>query len=179
MTASRRGVLLGLGAALWSSGAALGHTPYRQWVIYRQKHLLIGAHRGDEGTYAHAKIIVAALEKELPDARARIARGPRPQRIASLMATGQLLISVLAEEDADLMSMARPPFEGYRPTPLRQLATLDGTYHLFASPDLPPDHAYLVVGALHRASIAKPPAASTLPVHPGAASFWEDPDAAH
>ncbi|MEL7174652.1 MAG: hypothetical protein AAFN05_17015, partial [Pseudomonadota bacterium] len=74
-----------LAAALWAvAGNAAAHTPYGQWVVYRQKHLLIGAHRGDARTYEQAKAVVAALEVELPAAAARVARGPHPQRIASL-----------------------------------------------------------------------------------------------
>jgi len=44
----RRALRLSVGAA-----AALllsGHTPYRQWVVYRKKHLLIGCHKADPET---------------------------------------------------------------------------------------------------------------------------------
>jgi len=50
MTPNRRDVLIGLALAAASCAAAGAHTPYGQWVVYRQKHLLIGAHRGDART---------------------------------------------------------------------------------------------------------------------------------
>lgn len=172
MEPSRRQVLIGLTLVAGSCAAASAHTPYGQWVVYRQKHLLIGAHRGDDRTYELAQALVAALDKELPEARARIARGPRPQRIASLMGTGQMLTAVLSEAEAELMAEARPPFDGYRPTPLLVLATLEDGYLLVASPDLPQDHAWLVAQALGHAQVAHAPEGVGLPVHPGAAAFW-------
>ncbi|MEI4234844.1 hypothetical protein [Roseovarius sp. D22-M7] len=164
---------MGLALSAASCAAARAHTPYGQWVAYRQKHLLIGAHRGDGRTYELAQAVVAALETELPEARARIARGPRPQRIASLMGTGQLFVSVLSAGEAETMVDALPPFENYTPTPLRILATLDGNYHVFATPDLPEDHAWLVTRALDHAQLGHRPALVSIPLHPGASAFWD------
>lgn len=172
MEPSRRNFLIGLALAATSVSAAGAHTPYGQWVVYRQKHLLIGAHRGDARTYELAQAVVAALDEELPEARARIARGPRPQRIASLIGTGQMLTAVLSGSEAELMAEARPPFDGYRPTPLRALAALGGGYLLVASPDLPDDHAWLVTQALGHAQLGDAPDGVGIPIHPGAAAFW-------
>lgn len=172
MEPTRRHVLTGLALAATWVAAASAHTPYGQWVVYRQKHLVIGAHRGDDRTYELAQAVVAALDEELPEARARIARGPRPQRIASLLGTGQIFIAVLSEAEAELMAEARPPFDGYRPTPLRVLADLGGGYLLFASPDLPEDHAWLVAQALGHSLLGDAPKGTGLPIHPGAAAFW-------
>ena len=172
MRPSRRQVLIGLALAAASAAAAGAHTPYGQWVVYRQKHLLIGAHRGDGRTYELAQAVVAALDEELPEARARVARGPRPQRIASLIGTGQMLTAVLSEAEAELMAEARPPFDGYRPTPLRALAALGGGYLLVASPDLSEDHAWLVTQALGHAQLGHAPEGVSLPIHPGATAFW-------
>lgn len=172
MKPSRRRVLIGIALAATSAVAAGAHTPYGQWGIYRQKHLLIGAHRGDDRTYQLAQAVIAALDKELPEARARIARGPRPQRIASLIGTGQMLAAVLSEAEAEAMAEARPPFDGYRPTPLRVLADHGGGYLLVASPNLPEDHAWLVAQALDHAQIGHAPESVALPIHPGAAAFW-------
>ncbi|MEM8751696.1 MAG: hypothetical protein AAGF90_01835, partial [Pseudomonadota bacterium] len=161
-----------LAGAAFAAAPVVAHTPYGQWVVYRRKHLLIGAHRGDAATYARAKDVVAGLDRELPEARARVARGPRPQRIASLMTTGQLSLAVLADEEAGRMARAEPPFESYRPTPLRALAALGGGYFLFASPDFPARHARMVTEALDHGGLAAPPEATALEVHEGAASYW-------
>ena len=173
--ATRRRVLAALAAAAACPAAA--HTPYRQWVVYRQKHLLIGAHRGDARTYELAQRVVAVLAEELPAAKARIARGPRPQRIASLIGTGQLLLAVLSRPEAARMARALPPFEGYRPAALRPLAALADGYALYGSEDLPLDHAWLVTQALDHAKLGAAPGAEalageSLPLHPGAEAFW-------
>lgn len=158
-----------------SAAPVLAHTPYGQWVVYRQKHLLIGAHRGDTRTYDLARALVAGLERELPEARARVARGPRPQRIASLIATGQLFLAVLSAEEADRMAKGTAPFDGYRPTPVHALADLGGGYLLYAAPDFPEDHARLVAEAVDHAGLgSRPLADQPSPIHSGAASYWKD-----
>jgi hypothetical protein len=170
--AQNRRAALALILAAAGAAAAAAHTPYGQWVVYRQKHLLVGAHRGDARTYELAQAVVAALNEELPEARARVARGPRPQRIASLIGTGQLMTAVLSETEAEAMAEARPPFEGYVPVPLRQIAALGSGYVLYASPDLPGDHAWLIAEALAHAGLGEAPEDHRLAPHPGAATFW-------
>lgn len=173
---NRRRLLLTASAALLAGAAVVpAHTPYSQWVVYRQKHLLVGAHRGDGRTYELAQVVVEALAAELPDARARVARGPRPQRIASLMSTGQLRLAVLDAGEAARMAASAPPFENYRPTPLMVLAGLIDGYNVYATPEMPEDHAWLVTEALAAAGIATPPPPApipTIPTHPGARLYW-------
>ena len=165
---NRRAFLALAGAAC--AAPALAHTPYGQWVVYRQKHLLVGSHRKDMRTYHLAKRVVSGLEAELPEAQARVARGPRPQRIASLIGTGQLFVTVLSAEEAGRMARAEAPFEGYPPTPVGALAALDEDYLLFAAPEFPQDHARLVTQAVDHAGLGRAPASSR--VHPGAAAYW-------
>ncbi|SIT18517.1 hypothetical protein SAMN05421759_1311 [Roseivivax lentus] len=149
---------------------AYAHTPYGQWVVYRQKHLLIGSHRGDFRTYELAKDVVAALSKELPEAQARVARGPRPQRIASLMGTGQLFLAVLSADEAARMERAEAPFEGNRPIPVHALAALDSAYLLFAAPEFPEEHGRLVTEAVDHAGLGTRPTWQNL--HAGAVAYW-------
>lgn len=165
---NRRGFLAMAGAALAASAGA--HTPYGQWVVYRQKHLLIGSHRKDMHTYDLAKRVVSGLAAELPEAQARVARGPRPQRIASLIGTGQLFVTVLSAEEAERMARADAPFEGYPPTPVQALAALDADYLLFAAPAFPQDHARLVTQAVDHAGLGRAP--NKADMHPGAAVYW-------
>jgi hypothetical protein len=176
MTPNRRRFLLGAPAAAATAavyaGGAWAHTPYRQWVVYRQRHLLVGAHRGDGRTYDLAQAVVAALGRELPDARARVARGPRPQRIASLMSTGQLRVAVLKQDEAALMASGLPPFEGYLPTPLQVMADLIDGYRVYGIPEMPDDHAWLVTEALDAAGLGSPPQPGPIPLHPGSRLYW-------
>ena len=158
-------------AAAAFAAPATAHTPYGQWVVYRQKHLLIGSHRGDLHTYDLALSIVDGLSQELPEAQARVARGPRPERIASLLGTGQLFLAVLSADEADRMAMAKAPFEGYRPTPVQALAQLDADYLLFAVPEFPDEHAKMVTQAVDHAGLGHLPESYGL--HAGAAAYWQ------
>ncbi len=172
MTTTRRSFL-----ALALAGVtapAIAHTPYNQWVVYRQKHLLVGAHRGDLKTYELAQAVVAGLKDVLPEAQARVARGPRPERIASLIGTGQLFLAVMSMEEADRMAKAEAPFEGYRPTPVTALADLGEGYVLYAAPEFPDDHAHLVTAAVVEAELGANPLPLGLRLHTGAAAFWSD-----
>lgn len=165
----RRRAILG-GLAALAAGAAAAHTPYGQWVAYRRKHLLIGCHRADPETYALAQEVVATLAEALPDARARVARAPRPQRLASLLGTDQLELAVLAPGDAEAMALGADPFGPYGALPLTLLSGLRGGYALIAHAAFPVAHARLVAGALHHAPVAGPAPSMGLARHEGAAA---------
>lgn len=155
----RRALALAGGAALAGSAPSLlassaaAHTPYQQWVVYRKKHLLIGCHRADPATYAHAQRIVAALDKELPAARARIARARRPDRLASLLGTDQLEVAVLDAETAEQMRLGAGAFAPYGPIPLVAQRRLkgDGGHSLYAHADFPARHSTALRIALDHA----------------------------
>ena len=139
-----------LGSALGLLAVApcsLAHTPYRQWQVYRQKHLLIGCHRQDPAGYALAKRVVAVLEQQLPNARARVARGPTAGRLASLLGTEQMEVVLLDSEEVAAMSAGHGAFAPYGDIPLRALARLDDHW-LVAHADFPERHARLVTQAL-------------------------------
>jgi len=164
----RRRVLLG-GLAALAAGAAAAHTPYGQWVAYRRKHLLIGCHRESPETYALAQAVAATLADTLPDARARVARAPRPQRLASLLGTGQLELAVLGPRTAEAMTLGAEPFTAYGPLPLTLLAGLRGGFALVAHADFPAGHARQVAHALGDAAVAGPAPDTGLAWHAGAA----------
>lgn len=152
----RRALALAGGVVLAAAAGArptAAHTPYAQWVVYRKKHLLIGCHREDPATYDHAKRIVAALEVELPAARARVARAPRPGRLASLLGTDQLDVAVLDTATADILARGVGAFAPYGPIPLSPLRSLgpDGAHALYAREDFKPEHAAAVRAALEHA----------------------------
>jgi len=95
----RRGLLrLGLAATAWV--VASGHTPYRQWTVYRQRHLVIGTCRADAPTYPLGKKIAATLATYLPESEARVSRAPDQWRLASLISTEQMQVILLSRADA-------------------------------------------------------------------------------
>lgn len=151
-----------------------GHTPYRQWQVYRQRHLLIGAHKAAPDTYRWAKRLAALLQEHLPSASARVARAPDARRIVSLMRSGQLRLAVLPFAEIRAMNRAAAPFDGHLPVPLRRLADLEPPYHLVAHAELPEAHGYRVAAALAESQVIGEAAAwiGTVPLHLGAQAFW-------
>ena len=151
---------------------ASGHTPYRQWVVYRRKHLLIGANKADPPTYDLGKKVAALLAKELPESRARVARAPHAWRLASLMTTNQIELVLLSSEDVQALRDGRDGFEAFGKTELRSLFHF-GRYWLISRPDFPSDHASLLAETLrsHGVGIAKlqgvPDHEAPVPAHPG------------
>ena len=166
--------LLQAGAAFVAVAALGGHTPYRQWAVYRRKHLLVGACRADAPTYPLGKRIVAALEEHLPESRPRVARAPDRSRLAALIKTGQLQIVLFSAEDAARLRDGAPPFEAVGRTELRALFRF-GRHWLVCRPDFPDRHAWLVARALSSAAAdfadAGPADGRVLPTHPGALAF--------
>jgi TRAP-type uncharacterized transport system substrate-binding protein len=156
--------------------AAGAHTPYRQWLVYRKRHLLIGTSKTDAPTYPLGQRIVEVLARELPASQARVTRGPDPWRLASLLTTAQLEVVVLAAGDVAALREGRAPFAAFGPTELNVLFAF-GDYFLVCRPDFPPHHAYQVVQALAENAHAIPGArpvhagASPAPIHDGARAY--------
>ena len=168
-----RRTLIRTGGAAAASFLLSGHTPYGQWVVYRKKHLLIGCHKQDPRTYDLAKQVVALLGEHLPAAKARAARAPRAQRLASLIGTDQMDVAVLAWAEAAAMAAGTGIFKPYGKIPLTLLASL-GDRALIAHGDFPARHAWLVAAALGASPLVakvKVPGLTPLPWHPGAEAF--------
>jgi hypothetical protein len=164
--------ILKTAAALGAWSLTSGHTPYRQWDVYRRKHLLIGANKAEPPTYELGKKIAALLEVELPESRARVARAPHAWRLASLLTSDQIQLILLNREDVDGLRHGRNGFEAFGATDLRTLYQF-GDYWLVSRPDFPEAHAGLVTQVLaeHGMSIAKrqalPGEDAPAPVHEG------------
>jgi hypothetical protein len=143
---SRRILLVGAGCLLVGRAAG-AHTPYKQWDVYRRKHLLIGTCRADPESYPLGKRLVAILASNLPDSKARVARAPNQHRLASLLTTHQLEPVVFTLGEAAALAAGDEPFAEFGPFPLRLLFEVDG-YGLVCSEEFPAHHAWLVTGAL-------------------------------
>lgn len=167
------------GAALLLASA---HTPYRQWVVYRKRHLLILTSRGDGGSYALGRNLAEVLAARLPASQARVVRAPHLERIASLISTKQMDVALMARGDAAALMAGREPFVGYGPVPLRAIAGF-GAYLLICRDDFPARHAYLVAETLgeNRGELAAAltPAQgegaepdAVVPAHPGALAYY-------
>jgi hypothetical protein len=124
-----------------------GHSPYRQWIVYRETHLVIITTRDDPGGDDLGEKFAALLRAALPDSKAAVGRGPRVQRIASLLSSKQAEVAVASRSNALAMYRGQPPFEPYGAIPLRVLVQSD-SYRLVCRDDFLPQHGYLVAEAL-------------------------------
>jgi len=150
---------------------AIAHTPYKQWAVYRKKHLLIGCHRHVPETYDLAKAIVGQLEENLSAANARVARAPAPTRLASLMSTDQLQVAVLRPAIATEMAAGVGEFQAYGKIPLRLLLPIND-YVLVGHAQLLDHHCWQITQALESMSNAQQFAlASVLPWHRGSHQY--------
>jgi hypothetical protein len=129
------------------AGAAIAHTPYRQWKILRQRFLLVHSSRTDPVSDAIAEQLVEELDRVLPQAKAMVARAPDEQRIASLMTTGQAVLAVLRADRATDLFRQQGEFEGYRGETLRSLVSIDD-HILVTTQAFPRHHGWLVTSAL-------------------------------
>ena len=177
-----RRAFLGAALALGALTVGSGHTPYRQWKVYRQRHLLILTSRTDAPSFALGKRVAEVLATYLPSSKARVARAPFTRRIASLISSRQVEVAILARDDAAALLAGRAPFADFDPVPLRTLVGL-GTRLLVCRDDFPDRHAYLVAATLSRNRDRLPVAVSpgedrpgepdaTVPMHPGARAFF-------
>jgi hypothetical protein len=161
-------------ATAWFLAGA--HTPYRQWQVYRRRHLLIGTSRADQPTYPLGQKIAQLLATQLPESSARVTRGPDPWRLASLLTTGQLEVALLSSADVAALRDGREPFAAFGRTELNALFAF-GDYLLVCRPDFPAHHAYQVTQtlAVNAALIAgaRFTDAGTSPstLHPGARAY--------
>jgi len=154
---------------------ALAHTPYKQWVVYRKRHLLIATDRSTEGSYELGKKFASALETLVPKSRARVARAPDNRRIASLLATAQFDVALLPRLEAVALARGEAPFENYGPVDLFTLYS-SGRFVLVSRADFPPEHAYLVTEALvEKFGIDEGSTFdAAVPIHPGSLDYLGD-----
>ena len=153
------------------------HTPYRQWKVLRERFLLVHSTRSDPVSDSIAEQLVAILDEVLPTARAMVARAPDEQRIASLMTTGQAVLSVMRSDEAGDLYLGRGAFHDFEGDQLRWLVAI-GDHRLVTVASFPQHHAWLVTAALSENGAAfgvQPPSAAAddipVPPHPGALAF--------
>ncbi len=170
---------LTLAGAAWAlaPAPAAAHTPYRQWAVYRKRHLLILTSKTAVPTFALGKRVAAVLAARLPESQAAVSRAPHTERIASLISSKQMEVAILSPTDAENLLEGRAPFADYGPVALRTIVGL-GDYLLICRDDFPALHAYLVAKTLvaGKADLPAPVTAGNggkVPLHPGAEAFFQ------
>ncbi|MEL7001064.1 MAG: hypothetical protein AAFP68_22725, partial [Pseudomonadota bacterium] len=114
-----------------------------------------------------AQALVEEINHALPKAKARVARAPHAERLASLIGTDQMEVAILSRPEAVAMADGAGKFAPYGRIPLTWIADLGG-YLLVAVADLPTRHAWMLASAIGEAGRAKHPDTLALPAHPGA-----------
>lgn len=153
-----------------------GHTPYGQWGVYRRRHLLILTSKRDIPSFALGERVAGLLAAQLPASKARVARAPDEQRIASLISSAQLDVALMRPAAARALRAGAAPFADYGPVALRALVSLDD-FVMVCRSDMPERHAYaiaetLMTGGGDELKVSEP--RGELPVHAGAATFYRE-----
>jgi TRAP-type uncharacterized transport system substrate-binding protein len=180
----RRGVLrLAAASGLWLT--LTGHSPYRQWDVYRKVRLVVVVNAQESASVQLGQAIAGLLAKHLPDTRAMLARARDINDVVRLLASKQLDTALMREEDASEAFGGAGRFADNGKVPLRALAQF-GPYVFVCRDDLPRANAYqlaetiaeqwrtiedgLVVGA----ASPKPLSSVRIPIHVGALEYYED-----
>lgn len=177
-----------LSVAAGAAGSLLlcGHSPYRQWIVYRETHLVILTSRDDPEADDLGERFAEIIREALPESKAVVGRGPHVQRIASLISTRQAAVGVLSTSNALAMYRGDGPFVRYGAQPLRVLVQ-NHAHRLVCRDDFRPQHGYLLAEALmaRRAELglsipgADAAGVGEIPPHAGALAFAQGrpPDA--
>jgi hypothetical protein len=174
--------LVGAGAAAWLLS---GHSPYRQWDVFRRARLVLLVSASDAASVRLAEGMVGIFSQHLPDSRATYARARDTNDLVRLLASRQLELTLLREADAHAVLMGAEPFADNGRVELRTLAQVGA--HLFVClEDVPNAAAYSLVDALaegwreldralvHAASGPKPAPGLSVPLHAGALQYYRD-----
>lgn len=166
-----RRVVMRCGLIFLAMLALSAHTPYRQWEVYRLKHLLIGTSREDAASYPVGKQVAELLSQAVPESRARVARARTVERLGSLIATDQLQVLLLAENHVGELAQGTGPFKAFGPIEIARLFRFDELV-LVARTDFPARHAWIITHAFldnAEAFGGTPPQPDdgAVPIHPG------------
>ena len=85
---------------------AFAHSPWGQYQVYHQKHLLILSSRDDEPSYPFSKILADYLAAAVPSSKARPARAINIKRVYNLLLTNQFQFVLLSRDKIDMMRKA-------------------------------------------------------------------------
>jgi len=117
---------------------ALAHSPWGQYQVYRQKHLLVLSTRDDLQSYPYSKKLVEALNKSVPESKARPARAINLERAYNLLRTNQFQFALLSKTNVEMMRNASDQFQGKNKVDLKTIYEF-GDLEFVVQPDFPED----------------------------------------
>ena len=143
---NRRSFLFGLPIALFS-WEAMAHSPWGQYAVYRQKHLLILSTRDDAPSYDYSKRLAKAINKTAPEAKARPARAIDLNRAYNLLRTKQFQFALLSSENIQAMRTSTGQFSGKPSVDLKTVYEF-GNLEFVVVADFPEELAAVVTNAV-------------------------------
>lgn len=163
------------------AGAAcglMGHSPYRQWQVYRKSRLIIVTSAAEPASYPLGEAVATLLARHLPESRALATRAGDSLDIVKLLGSYQLDLAILTAHDARDAYEGRGPFVSEGAVPLRALAVL-GSYLFVCREDFPRAMAEAVAGALIEHWRDEPPPSAgepraTIPFHAGVPPAFQE-----
>jgi len=164
------------------AGAAcglMGHSPYRQWQVYRKSRLIIVTSAAEPASYPLGEALATLLAQHLPESRALATRAGSSLDVVKLLASHQLDLAILTANDAREAYEGRGRFVSEGALPLRALAVL-GSYLFVCREDFPRPTAEAIAGALIEHWRDEGPAASggerraTIPFHAGVPPVFQE-----
>lgn len=170
-----------LALALLGAAAALlpGHSPYRQWYVYRAKHLLVVTDDARPGALDTASTIASAIAARWPDTKASPAAARSPAEVVKLLRSGQLQVGLLPAAEASEALEGRGRFAQDGKLPLRALAVVGGDV-LVVLESFAPARAHAIAQALVESRAGGPLAKkgslrgpAPIPFHPGALDYYQ------
>jgi hypothetical protein len=172
----RRQVLLRVAVATVGFLLLSGHSPYKQWYVYRAQHLIIVTSEADPKAFPLADKIAKTIVAQMPESHAVAATAQTPVEITRLLRSHQLPVALLREDDAWAAYKGEGVFKREGPLPLRSLASFP-PYVLTTLDDFPAQHAPRIAKALtdfkSDGEVAVPQSSerrSSIPPHPGIAA---------
>jgi TRAP-type uncharacterized transport system substrate-binding protein len=180
----RRGFLrLAAASGLWL--VLTGHSPYRQWDVYRKVRLVVLVNAEESASVQLGEAIAGILAKHLPESHAMLARARDIRALVRLLASKQLDTALIREEDAYEAFQGSGRFADNGKVPLRALAQF-GPFLFVCRDDLPRANGYQIAetiaeqwraintGLVAGAAGPKPLSTVRIPIHFGALEYYED-----
>src|SRR5262245_50614228 len=98
----------------------MGHSPYRQWQVYRKSRLLIVTSAAEPTSYSLGEAVATVLARHMPESRALAVRAADSVEIVKLLGSDQLDLALLTVADARAAYEGAGRFAAEGALPLRR-----------------------------------------------------------
>ena len=129
------------------SSTSLAHSPWGQYQVYRQKHLLILSTKEDSPTYSFSKKLTTIINHAEPSADARPARAKDLRRIHALLKTDKMQFAVLSKDNAAHLRKGTAAFKDKGPLAMATIYTF-GELEFLVQPTFPKQLVSVVTHAI-------------------------------